>query len=193
MKLKLSAHISSLLKLIKITNYCAVTHVGCRLKLNQIMRNDIHQFSSKRYNPKQKPHAFSGLIAKYKNTKLTLLIFYNGKIIMTGGKSEEQLLACINDVITIFDGAYLKSFRINNICASLNINDKINLIQLAQAYPMLCSYEPELYPGIIMRHLDKKFTIHWTGKIFTTGHQSQQKIIKYFKQILKKIVLFIKT
>ena len=171
-----------------ITNICAKIDIDCKLDLKYLENTPNFKFLTRR---KYRPNKFSALITKYKDTKVTLLIFQNGQVILTGAKNENQIEKCIKRLIKGFKiyGAHLESFKIINYCASHNIGHRIDLYKLAKLYPKNCSLEPELFPGLKFTINKKTFTLHHTGKLFTTGFKNKNVLNKYFNYIL----FFIKT
>ena len=171
-----------------ITNICAKLDIDCKLDLKYLGNTNNFKFLTQR---KYRPNKFSALITKYKDTKLTLLIFHNGQVILTGAKNENQIEKCAKRLIKAFEiyGAHLKSLKIINYCASHYIGHRIDLYKLAKLYPKNSSLEPELFPGLKFTINKKTFTIHYTGKLFTTGFINKNLLNKYFNYVM----FFIKT
>src|SRR5258708_21256934 len=160
-----------------ITNICANIELACVFDLNKLLIENVELFTSKKYNAK----VFSALIAKYNNTKITLLIFYNGKIVLTGAKREEDIINCTIELSNYFN-AGIKKLEYTNYCISLDINKRINLNKLATDYKN-CSFEQELFPGAKFKLNDIVYTVHYNGKIFATGFKSRENTEKV-KEVL---------
>lgn len=70
------------------------------------------------------------------------------------------------------------SFKVQNIVATCDVKFPIKLENLYREHPQLCSYEPELYPGLIYRvyiptkpHISKVvLLIFVNGKVVLTGN-----------------------
>lgn len=68
---------------LKIQNIVASANVGAELNLNQI----AFQLEGTEYEPEQ----FPGLVYRLNGPKTVFLLFSSGKVICTGGKSEEEV------------------------------------------------------------------------------------------------------
>jgi transcription initiation factor TFIID TATA-box-binding protein len=69
---------------IEVQNMVASGDVGGRLNLNEIMI----KFDNTEYDPEQ----FPGLVYKLPNSHITFLLFGTGKIVITGAKSEKEIV-----------------------------------------------------------------------------------------------------
>ena len=169
----------------KITNICAKFVCDCELDLNEIFNNEYYSiFSSKKYDPKR----FSALICKYADTSLTFLIFKNGNVILTGGKSSKKLGSAAFDFVFLcnllsMSSAKCKDFHITQYCWSTHLNNRINLSKFCKDHPDKTSYEIELFPSAKYLIDGYKITISHKGAIFSTGFRKKAHI----KPIIKKI------
>lgn len=85
----------------KVQNLVATCDLRFPIKLENL--NQVHgQFSS------YEPELFPGLIYRMLKPRLVLLIFVNGKIVFTGGKSRQEIKEALDNIYPI-----LKSFRKN--------------------------------------------------------------------------------
>ena len=160
-----------------ITNICANARVDRNFNLQNLLNEQTPLFISKKYNPR----SFSGLIAKDGN--VTFLIFYNGKIVITGGRNEQEMKNSVNELANYFNTKIIY-FKFTNYCASIRINQKIKLESIAIKYPRISSYEIELFPALKMSYLKNKFTIHRNGVIFATGFKSKNEAKSKFRKII---------
>ena len=83
-----------------------------------------------------------------------------------------------------FDAKFT-DFKVQNIVGSCDVRFPIRLERLCMAHGTFCSYEPELFPGLIYRMLDPKVVllIFVSGKIVLTGAKYQRDINKAFELI----------
>jgi transcription initiation factor TFIID TATA-box-binding protein len=72
---------------IDVQNMVASGDVGGRLNLNEIMI----KFDNTEYDPEQ----FPGLVYKLPNSHITFLLFGTGKIVITGAKSEKEIVESV--------------------------------------------------------------------------------------------------
>lgn len=138
------------------------------------------------YNPKR----FAALIMRMRDPKTTALIFKNGKMVITGAKSEldsEQAAKAYTRAIkNVGNPVKFTDFKIQNMVASCSVNFKIKLEQLYQSdHQKFCDFNPETFPGLIY-HLQKPkvcLLIFASGKIVLTGAKTREDINKAFKEI----------
>jgi len=72
---------------VKVQNMVASGSVGGRLNLNEI----VVKFENTEYEPEQ----FPGLVYKLPNSHITFLLFGTGKIVVTGAKSEKEIIESV--------------------------------------------------------------------------------------------------
>ena len=81
-------------------------------------------------------------------------------MVCTGAKSEESARLASRKFARIIQklgfSAKFTEFKIQNIVGSCDVRFPIRLEKLAYAHQNYCSYEPELFPGLIYRMLVPK-------------------------------------
>ena len=182
----------------KIQNIVSSADLSCNINLKEIALQ-VHRTS---YNPAK----FTGLIMRIKEPKTTALIFPNGKMVCLGAKNEEDSYkACKVYAKNIKKCNYpvnLQNFKIRNIVGSCNVKFQIPLLKLSihiQKYlnnSSILKYEPEIFPGLIYRFLEKKnknekieerpnivFLIYASGNIVITGAKNKNQIYDAFKDV----------
>ena len=122
---------------------------------------DLKRIALKAKNAEYNPRRFAAVIMRIRDPKTTALIFSSGKMVITGAKSEESSkVACKKYARIIqrlgYGHAKFLDFRIQNIVASCDIRFPVRLESLAHAHNQFCSYEPELFPGLIYRMITPK-------------------------------------
>lgn len=164
-----------------LQNIVATVNLGCPLNLKQIT---LHARNAE-YNPKR----FAAVIMRIRDPKTTALIFSSGKMVCTGAKSEENARFASRKFARIIQKlgfpASFKEFKIQNIVGSCDVKFPIRLELLAVRHGNFCSYEPELFPGLIYRMLEPKVVllIFVSGKIVLTGAKEKQHIHEAFRTI----------
>jgi transcription initiation factor TFIID TATA-box-binding protein len=131
------------------------------------------------------PEQFPGAILKLRNPKASLLLFKNGKIICTGGKSEKEVGNAIMRAIKILNpyvqkkkgGIPQPKFKIENIVASASLGVELDLYAIAMEVDEV-EYEPEQFPGAILKLLNPKSSLllFKNGKIICTGGKSEKEV-----------------
>ena len=159
--------------LIHFTIQNVVASVTMEQKFNLI---DIHKIvPNSEYNPKK----FPGLVYRVKRPKSSTLIFSTGKMVCTGTKSEKQAISAVHRVVKDLKkyGIVITSkpeITIQNIVASGDLGKPVDL-ELAADILDNVMYEPEQFPGLIVRRKDPKVVclVFSTGKGVCTGAKSE--------------------
>lgn len=159
----------------------ATVNLDCPLDLKKIA---LHARNAE-YNPKR----FAAVIMRIRDPKSTALIFASGKMVVTGCKSEMdskhaarrygRILQKLGFVVTF------KEFKVQNMVGSCDVKFPIRLEGLAHTHGIFCSYEPELFPGLIYRMVDPKIVllIFVSGKVVLTGAKKREEIYSAFENI----------
>ena len=172
---------------LKITNYCAQIDFQCNFDLNKIFKTKYKFIQNKKYSPKR----FSALCCKYKDTRISALIFKNGKINILGSKTHreiEKFIRVLRKSLIRYKPYKCAKYKIYNICTSIKLQQKLKLeVIYSFVKSPICFYEPELFAGMIMTINNSKFTIHRSGVIFNTGGTDLNIIWENYEQIFNII------
>jgi len=166
----------------QLQNIVSTVNLGCKLELKEI----VLRARNAEYNPKR----FAAVIMRIRDPKTTALIFSSGKMVVTGAKSEESSrLAARKYAKTInkigFDVKF-REFKIQNIVGPCDVGFPINLDDLALSdHSRFCTYEPELFPGLIYRMTVPKVVllIFVSGKLVVTGAKARSEIYTAFDKM----------
>jgi transcription initiation factor TFIID TATA-box-binding protein len=160
--------------LIEFTIQNVVASVTMKQTFNLV---DIHKIvPNSEYNPKK----FPGLVYRIKRPKSSTLIFRTGKMVCTGTKSEKQAISAVHRVVKDLKGYDIvitskPEITIQNIVASGDLGKPVDL-ELAADILDNVMYEPEQFPGLILRMKDPKVVclVFSTGKGVCTGAKSEE-------------------
>lgn len=164
-----------------LQNIVATVNLATKLDLKQIALTARNA----EYNPKR----FAAVIMRIREPKTTALIFASGKMVVTGAKSEADARLAARKYARIVQklGAEAKflDFKIQNVVASTDVKFPIRLEGLAFSHGMFCSYEPELFPGLIYRMVEPKVVllIFVSGKVVLTGAKRREDVYSAFEKI----------
>ena len=83
------------------------------------------------------------------------------------------------------------SFKIQNLVASTELSFLLKLDELSNDYGACAGYEPDLFPGLIMRIPDPKvvYLFFRSGRIVITGARSRQIIESSFRDVYTNVLL----
>lgn len=164
-----------------LQNIVSTVNLGCRLELKRIA---LHARNAE-YNPKR----FAAVIMRIRQPRTTALIFSSGKMVCTGAKSEDESRLAARKYARIiqklgFEAKFL-DFKIQNMVGSVDVKFPIRLEGLVLQHQNFCSYEPELFPGLIYRMIQPKIVllIFVSGKVVLTGAKVREQIYDAFENI----------
>ena len=136
---------------------------------------------------------FPGICLRLKKPKCAILLFSNGKMVITGLKLSKDAPVVINRVIDRLNAIGIEivdapEWRLVNLVLSLNFRQSIPLDEAA----LLLShsiYEPEVFPGLIFRIQEPKavFLIFSSGKVVLTGLKAESQILPAIKLLGKTL------
>ncbi|EDQ92190.1 uncharacterized protein MONBRDRAFT_31304 [Monosiga brevicollis MX1] len=156
-------------------NLVATVTFNCKLDLKHIANNARNA----EYSPKR----FSAVIMRIREPHTTALIFSSGKMICTGAKSEDDAWRATRKYAQIikklgYGELRHENFQIQNMVGSCDVRFPIRLEGLAANHQCFCTYEPEIFPGLVYRMVKPKVVllIFVSGKVVVTGAKSRQTI-----------------
>ena len=166
---------------IQIVNVVASATINQNLDLVEI----TEKFPDVEYHPEQ----FPGAVFRLRNPKTATLLFSSGKMVCTGGKSEEMAIKAVNTVVQKLRKGKIKIknkpiVTVQNIVSSISLGGRVSLEQAARTLPR-SMYEPEQFPGLIHRMLDPKtvILIFASGKLVCVGAREEDEIHRSVNQI----------
>ena len=154
---------------------------------------DLNFIDMANKNAEYHPEVFPGLIFRLQKPKSTVLIFGNGKLVLTGLKKEKDVKPITQKVIKVIEqsGAVIKSepeIKIQNIVTSgdLHFNLDVDLISISLDHAI---YEPEVFPGLIyrMKHPKVVFILFSNGKIVCVGAKTETDVKHAIQNLLREI------
>jgi len=175
----------------KLQNIVSTANFKCIL--------DLREIALKAKNAEYNPRRFAAVIMRIKEPKTTALIFSSGKMVCTGARTEEESRQAsrIYAKIILKLGFPVKfcEFTVQNIVASCDVKFPIRLEGLANTYLKFCSYEPEMFPGLIFHMLEPKIVllIFVSGKIVLTGAKKREDIYRAYQKIIPILNQFKKS
>ena len=177
-----------------ITNVVAAGNLGLEL--------DLYKLPAKFRNIEYEPEQFPGAILKFNKPKATLLVFKNGKIVVVGCKDRKtieeaivkayELLAPVASKINKKLNKKNLDYEITNMVAAADLGIEMDLFQVTLQVPEDIEYEPEQFPGAILKLRDPKVSIlvFKNGKIILAGARTAKEIEKALEKVKKLLKKF---
>ena len=136
-------------------NIVSTVNLNCPLKLKEIALSARNA----EYNPRR----FAAVVMRLREPKTTALVFASGKMVCTGAKTEEASRTAARKYARIIqklgNPVSFQNFAIQNIVGSVDVKFAIDLEQISNEHNQFCTYEPEIFPGLVYRMLDPKIVI----------------------------------
>ncbi|MFX0005680.1 MAG: TATA-box-binding protein [Promethearchaeota archaeon] len=155
-----------------------IQNIVAKTSLNLGKQIDLNKVSEGIQNTEYNSERFPGLFIRENHPKCVIILFKNGKMILTGLKSFNHIKIALNRLILklneiIETNIALNSIRpkIVNIVITANFFNHINLDRVLLKLPDTI-YEPEIFPGLIYRStkpIKSVFLIFNSGKVVCTG------------------------
>ena len=165
-----------------------IDNVICSFNLKQDI--DLKTLAFRARNAEYNPRKVNSAVLRFRSPKATALVYSNGKVMLTGSRSEEDARTACKKVAVIVSkcnhpNVRFAEFKIENIVASTDVRFPVRLEGLAYEHRASCSYEPELFPGLVYRLLEPKISllIFVSGKVVITGGRNREDILTAFKSI----------
>lgn len=145
-------------------------------------------------NAEYNPRRFAAVVMRLREPKTTALVFGSGKMVCTGAKDEQASKTAARKYARIIQKlgfpVQFTNFNIQNIVGSCDVDFPIDLEHIAKKHSEFCSYEPEIFPGLVYRMIDPKIVllIFVSGKLVLTGAKSKAAIDEAFVKIYPTLV-----
>jgi len=156
---------------------------------------DLYNLAVSVPNIEYEPEQFPGAILKLKEPKVSMLLFKNGKVICSGASNEKEIALGIMKASRIIHEIQpsvkvLKDveYTVVNLVATANLNQTLDLFQVAIELDNV-EYEPEQFPGAILRIMDPKLTLllFKNGKVICAGAKREDLLKKGLEKAAKII------
>lgn len=165
----------------RLNNIVSTVDLDCDLDLIKLT---LHARNAE-YNPRR----FSAVIIRLSEPKSTGLVFRSGKLVCTGARNIEASRLAARKLALIIQkiGYAVKfiDFKVQNIVATSDVRFPIDLEQIALTHVRFCTYEPEIFPGLVYRMLEPKVSllVFVTGKVVLTGAKTLEDLNSAFAKI----------
>ncbi len=156
---------------------------------------DLHKLATTTQFVEYNPKKFAAATARILYPRTTALIFASGNMVCTGAKDETRArLASLKYVRLLrINGFNVRfcGFKIQNLVASTELNFLLKLDELSNDYGACAGYEPDLFPGLILRIQNPKvvYLFFRSGRIVITGARSRDVIQTSFRDVYNNILL----
>ena len=141
------------------------------------------------------PQTFAAAIIRIRHPRTTALAFQSGNMVCTGARSLLESRLAARKYCRLFQAVGIpvsfNKFKIQNIVASATVGFTIRLQDIADAYGPYTQYEPDLFPGLILRSINPKlvFLIFRSGKIVITGGKMVEDVERTYYTLYTNIII----
>ncbi|MEM4662833.1 MAG: TATA box-binding protein [Candidatus Diapherotrites archaeon] len=154
---------------------------------------DLYNLAMASPDIEYEPEQFPGAILKLKEPKVSMLLFKNGKTICSGAASEKEIALgikkaskLIHEIQPSIKPLKKAKYTIVNLVATASLNQDVDLFKAAMTLDNV-EYEPEQFPGAIVRIYDPKLTLllFKNGKIICAGAKTEKLLQKGLNKAAK--------
>jgi len=169
----------------KIQNLVVTAQLNCEINM-EYLNFSLPDFN---YNKQR----FNGGILKLQHPKCTFLIFRTGKIVCLACKTMEVVQFSMDRLIELLPEfeVQITDIKTVNVVGSCNLGRRVKILDLARERED-ASYEPEIYPAVIMEKNGGKALIFHTGKIIITGCRSiidSNTMYEFIKRVVSEYLI----
>lgn len=151
---------------------------------------------------------FAAITIRIGEPACTVLLFTSGKMVLTGCRTFLQCIAASHEVVQLLQQGVsgtlftLTECLIQNIVGNVDLKlgpgERMDLEQLHQANSVFCTYQKNMFPGLIYRpnHSPVVLLIFVSGKVVITGGKSSndvkagwRNLWPFVRQYIKKDVV----
>jgi len=170
-----------------IHNVVATVKVGCKL--------DLKKICTRCRNAEFNPRRFNAVIMRIRDPKATAVMWESGSLCISGACSEAASHQAARKFCKILQGlgfdAKFRNYKTCNVLGKIDLRVPIKLEELSLSHKEISSYEPELFPGVIIRLTDPKVTVFVfvSGNIVFTGCRSVEHVNQAFRVIFEMVMV----
>ncbi len=165
--------------MLKIQNIVSTINTNCTLDLMKIAKSAL--------NVEYKQDRFGALVMRIREPRSTALIFMTGKIVVAGTKTENEAKIAskkfVKKLLKLGFKVTFNEFKIQNIVCSYNMQALLSLEKIYLRTENFSCYEPELFPGLILRIEKATLLIFGSGKIVITGLKMYDDVSRIFSSV----------
>jgi len=171
-----------------IHNVLSTVKVECKLDLKKICT----RCRNAEYNPRR----FNAVIMRILDPKATAIIWESGTLCINGTSSEALNHKAARKFCKILQelgfSAKFRNYKLCNVLGKIDLRVPINLEELSLKHKDIASYEPELFPGIIMRLTDPKVTVFVfvSGNLVFTGARNAEQVYQAYRNVFSRVMAF---
>lgn len=177
-------------KLAQVHNLVGTCNLIC-----QNFTLDLQAISQLLPNAVFEKQKFAAITMRIGEPTCTVLLFTSGKMVLTGCKSYLDCVIASLHILYLMRSNYpgivfdIEQVHVQNIVGNANINlqtnEYIDLESFYQDYNVYCTYQPNMFPGLIYRptHLHIVLLIFFSGKIVITGAKSMRDVFDGWTQL----------
>ncbi|XP_063241530.1 uncharacterized protein LOC134541785 isoform X2 [Bacillus rossius redtenbacheri] len=157
-----------------VQNVVATVNLSCPL--------DLMKITFRTRNSEYNPARFNGVVMRINEPHTTALVFQTGKMVVTGARSEDAVNLAARKYARIIQKlgfpVRFVDFRIHNMVGTCDLRFPVRLEDLQQMHSQFCSFEPELFPGLVYRLVKPRVVllIFVNGKVVLTGAKTRKEL-----------------
>ncbi|XP_055388888.1 uncharacterized protein LOC129617871 [Condylostylus longicornis] len=144
-------------------------------------------------NAEYNPTKVNAVVVRVRNPKCTGLLFRSGRMMVTGARSETDAHIGGKKIAKLclkvgHPSLRFRGFKVENMIASADCGFPVRLEGLAHDHSSYCSYEPEMFSGLVYRYHPLEsykavLLVFVSGKVILTGCRTIDHVNQVFRAI----------
>lgn len=173
----------------------AIRNVVASIKFN--VRLPLEKIATIVEEAEYEPEQFPGLILRFGEGKPTALLFNTGTIIVSGGRTAEDIKNTVEKIKEILKGLGINlpehyDINVQNLVIQGSFDyENIDVLRMAEELED-SEYNPEQFPGIVVRYKKDDetatFLVYSNGKFVCTGVKKLEKAKKIIEEFEEEVI-----
>lgn len=157
-------------------------------------RIDLERVARELPNAKYNSRRFPSLVVKLAIPKVTFLIFESGRAVCTGARSEGEMELAVRGLLNHLRSRGIElgepEASLENVVVSSYLGGEVDVERLS--LELQAPYEPERFPGAIVRYGGRKVLVFSSGRIVCTGLRTLAEAKAFVEEVRRKLSKFLK-
>ena len=172
---------------------CTISNCVCTFNITNGQPIDLGALARAIDAVEYSPKKFAAASMRLMSPKSTALVFSSGAVVVTGAPTEYQGLMAGRRYTLLLRQAdptfTFRQFSIQNVVGSANLGGVVHLRELSRALGEAAQYEPELFPGLVLRMQDQPCCcmMFRSGNCIVTGGRSSDEVRSVFRAVRQQV------
>lgn len=176
---------------------CSISNCVCTFHITLGKTVDLAHLARSVDAVEYSPKKFAAASLRLKDPKSSALVFSSGAVVVTGAQTEYSALMAGRRYCQLLrqaDASFgFYNFTIQNVVGSAKLPGLVKLRELADACGEHAQYNPDLFPGLVLRFPDQPCAVllFRSSSCIVTGGRSSAEVRSVFNQVRDQLLEFV--